>query len=383
MTVTCSQPGKFIAKAHADSENIIQEDDELNNEAIVYFNVIQEDYDLIISDFHIDPATPNSEDTVTYTTVVENIGVVDAPASDLFIDIGWEPPITREPFLYCEVSKLGPGEKTVITRKLTCDAPPCNGYIATADVTTGDEVNKDNNRSSLTFNVTGALTNNWKFNESSGSVLYDSVGDCNGILKNATTESLGNVLGAVHITGSDSSYVDLTKNVGQFGINSFTVGFWIKTTETNFISDLMGNRTTDNDGNFFCFRMSGIGVPSLPEGTVTAEIDQADGKNHIWLASNVSGLNNGKWHHVAAVRYYNWFTLFVDGKVAARYTQPDGGVCNINNENLFKIGRSLVNPNIPKLTPDALFADVRVYNHTALTDAEIANYYTKYYEIFR
>jgi hypothetical protein len=202
------------------------------------------------------------------------------------------------------------------------------------------------------------LTHLWPLDEGSGLVAFDVVGNDNGALSPTATRVwpgwIGN--GAVHLDGSDGSFVDFGTAVGQFGTNDFAVGLWFRTSEQLRYFDIVGNRTAGSHGNFFNLRMTGH-HESAPEGRVTAEVDQ-DGTGYIAVDSSRVGLNDGLWHHAAAVRRGNRLTLYIDG-------QPSGDgtadvIANIQNGNPFKLGRSLQGVT-DRFAPVADYADLRVY----------------------
>jgi hypothetical protein len=200
----------------------------------------------------------------------------------------------------------------------------------------------------------------WTFEESDGSVARDEIGQVNATLANANRISPGySSSKAVHIDGSNSSYISFGKDVGQFGARDFTVSFWVNTTETIRLFDLIGNRTASSHGNFFCVRMTG-NHESMPHGMVTAEVDEdGNGKNYIAVQSAAAGLNDGRWHSVAVARSGNTLTLYIDGAISA--SRSGAGVANIQNGNDFRIGRSLV-MDVLRFAPNALFDDVRIYD---------------------
>ena len=209
----------------------------------------------------------------------------------------------------------------------------------------------------------------WGFDEANG-VATDATGNVNGILTNATRVPNGRVSGGavVHIDGSSNSFVSFGGGVGQFGTSDFTVALWLKTTEQHRYFDLVGNRTAGSHGNFFCLRMTGK-HESVAAGRVSVEVDQdSRGTNYIPADSSITGLNDGNWHHVAAVRQGTSLKLYVDGKLSG---QGNGsGVANIANGNPFKLGRSYMGGN--KFSPNAQYDDLCTYD-VALSGEEISN----------
>jgi hypothetical protein len=145
--------------------------------------------------------------------------------------------------------------------------------------------------------------------------------------------------GVVHVGegNSNPSYVTFGRNIDQFKTNNFTVSFWFKTLEKTRLFDLAGDRTAGSHGNYLSIRMTGK-HESVPEGSVTAEIDQHGGASRIGMISARNGLNDGKWHHTVVVRKANSSTLYIDGKV--ENSKKAGGIANIVNNNDFRLGRS-------------------------------------------
>jgi len=212
----------------------------------------------------------------------------------------------------------------------------------------------------------------WGFDETDG-VAKDTTGNANGTLTNAIRVPNGRVSGGgvVQINGSNNSFVSFGGGVGQFGTSNFTVALWLKTTEQHRYFDLVGNRTAGSHGNFFCLRMTGK-HESAPAGRVSAEVDQdGNGANYIGVEASTTGLNDGNWHHVAAVRQGTSLKLYIDGKLSGQ--GASGGVANIANGNSFKLGQSYMGES--KFAPNAQYDDLCVYD-VALSDQEISNLFT-------
>lgn len=209
----------------------------------------------------------------------------------------------------------------------------------------------------------------WRFEESSGNIAVDEYGGANGTYSwvNHVNGYVG--IGAVQISGQAISFVSFPNSVALFGKADFTVAFWVSTSETLKLFDLLGNRSTDGHGSFLSIRMTGS-HPSLRDGIVIAEIDQdASGAAYAGVQSTVSGLNDGHWHHVAVTRQGRNLSLYIDGQPAGGTT--GAAIANISNSNPFKLGRSLVASGV-QFTPNAMFDDVRIYD-TALNAHEIAS----------
>jgi len=192
--------------------------------------------------------------------------------------------------------------------------------------------------------------------------------NANGYLNNADWLELSKVGpgAAVHISGTDDSYVDFGNAVGQFGTQDFTVAFWVQTTDTLNLYDLVGNRADPGHGNWFAVRMT-------DDGYVSAEVDQdAQGTNYIGMRSVDGGLNDGNWHHVAVTRASNNLYLYIDGTLSN--SGSANGVANIYGNQSFRIGRSLNDGSTPRFAPDGVFDDLAIY-YRALEDYEVQNLY--------
>ena len=211
----------------------------------------------------------------------------------------------------------------------------------------------------------------WAFDEADGTTALDSWGNVNGTLSpTAKRISPGNFSDkAVQLDGSDGSFVNLGKNVGQFGTGDFTISFWINTRETLRLSDLIGNRTCSGHGNFICIRLVGI-HESAPQGLICCELDEdGSGKNYVAVGTK-PGLNDGQWHNIAVVRQGTTLSIYTDGVLSN--SNASKGITNIANGNDFRIGRSLYNSSsysVARFSPNACFDDVRIYDK-AVSPAE-------------
>jgi len=213
----------------------------------------------------------------------------------------------------------------------------------------------------------------WEFNETSGTIAHDSLGNVNGTLNGCAAFLPGGE--GVHLNGSDSSFVTFGKSVGQFGTDDFSVYLEFKTDEKCRYFDIVGNRTASSHGNFFCIRMTGK-HETVPEGTVVVEVDEDEsGKNYIPINSKKSGLNDGNWHALVVVRVGKNLTLYIDGDLE-KTGKSATGIANIKNGNNFKLGRSLVYSSTQKFTPNAVYENLYVYDR-ALTENEMKALFNK------
>jgi len=211
----------------------------------------------------------------------------------------------------------------------------------------------------------------WTFDENEGNIAYDyrsGRGAVNGFLNNALWRDLSKVGpgAAVRITGADNSFVTFGNQVANFGTRDFTVAFWIQTSETLDLFDLIGNRADVSYGNYFNVRMNS-------EGSVTAEICEDErGTNYMGIRAVQKGLNDGQWHQIAVVRSRGTLSLYIDGQFSIY--GANRVATNINNRNPLKLGRSLVDRSTRRFSPDALFDDVSIY-YSALSYIQIKSLY--------
>lgn len=198
----------------------------------------------------------------------------------------------------------------------------------------------------------------WVFDPNSPSLAVDWIGAVNGTYQNIKLGAPGRyaIGGYVELMASQSSAVDFGTGVGQFGSDSFTVMLWFNTKEQQRYFDVVGNRTSPSHGNFFSLRMTGNN-PGGNNGQLTAEVDQdGSGTNYAHVESAQTGLNDGRWHHVAVVRAGPSLTLYVDGRLSA--STAGKGIANIANNNPFRLGRSLATG----ISPNSYYSDLGVYD---------------------
>lgn len=196
------------------------------------------------------------------------------------------------------------------------------------------------------------------FGEDSGNATYDSIGSATGTLTNATRSGPGRygIGHSVQLQPSPASHIDFSQPVGQFGTTDFTVTLWLRTTEQQHYFDIVGNRTSPSHGNFFSMRMTG-NYPGQPSGRISIEVDQdGNGTNYAHVESSIVNLNDGRWHHVVAVRAGPSLALYVDGVLAGENVGK--GVANINNGNPFRLGASLAGG----VSPGAVYGDLGIFD---------------------
>jgi hypothetical protein len=207
--------------------------------------------------------------------------------------------------------------------------------------------------------IQDGLVHWYTFNESAGSIAFDQgSGNVPGVVNGVVNRVIGpDGSGAIEITDVPSSFVSIDGGVGQFGVQDFSVAFWINTQERERLTDLVGNRSEVDCGTYFQARLTGI-HEFLPNGRIYAEIYQNECQYGL-VAENNAELNDGNWHHIIFARQGAYLTMFTDGLFIGEWQSDD--VANIQNGRLFKIGRSLTWSE-PDFTPQASFDDLRIYD---------------------
>lgn len=109
--------------------------------------------DLIVDSLTHDPASPDTDDNITFTAVVKNIGGAIAPASTLSFKIGGESP--SSPAALFAVPALAPGATHVQVRNLVLSV--AQNYLNTAVADFNEDVaesNETNNTTTDSYTVT-------------------------------------------------------------------------------------------------------------------------------------------------------------------------------------------------------------------------------------
>jgi len=142
----------------------------------------------------------------------------------------------------------------------------------------------------------------------------DSTGHFDGQVSGGVTYVAGPTGQAFQFNGNDSR-VDFGNSVGNFGTNDFTIAFWMKTASRNPQELIMEKRVTCDGAN--ALWSIGIGSALHPQEAPVGctGFGMAPGNNNpSYNLISLRPLNDGRWHHIAAVRQTS-----VSGEVTGSY----------------------------------------------------------------
>ena len=168
----------------------------------------------------------------------------------------------------------------------------------------------------------------WPLDETSGTTAADIIGTHPGTHVNGPTPVVGNVAGALSFDGVND-FVTFGTSTGNFGTSDFTMDWWMKTS-LSVPQSVISKRAVCGAVNFYDVRMK--------VGKVVFEIRQATPTSIIGNVVSASAVNDGQYHHIAAVRQGVTSRIYVDGVLEA--TTTASGVINVNNTAPFTAGRS-------------------------------------------
>jgi len=157
-------------------------------------------------------------------------------------------------------------------------------------------------------NCPEGMVSYWKFEEGSGTIAYDSVGDNDGAFNGAQWTD-GQVGYALQFTNA-GDYV-ITDSPGPLGNNPRTVMAWVKTSSTSSQGIVTWGNKGQSQGEFGFY---------LEDNFLSIRIQQGR------MLYEASGINDGNWHHVAIVVHeagrLGDVQIFLDG-VQLTTTLPD------------------------------------------------------------
>lgn len=174
----------------------------------------------------------------------------------------------------------------------------------------------------------------------------------------ASNRQLIRDFGTCLVFDGSASRVTLPHNAAyNFGTGDFTVSLLAKTTAFGANRTLFYAFSTDTN-NGWAIQSSGAA------GIVQFNLFSGGGNQAV--TTSAQRIDDGKWHHIVAVRSGTTTTLYIDG--VATGTPGTGGTANVNNTGSKFIGCNL--------TPAKFFLGLmdkpRLYGR-ALSSAEISN----------
>ncbi len=158
------------------------------------------------------------------------------------------------------------------------------------------------------------LISHWKFDETSGTIAYDSAGGNDGTIYGAVWTA-GQIDGALSFDGLDD-YVDVGTGPAITGTGNFTVSAWVKVRELPASGGLLAvvnqRSTSSANGSYI------IDVRS--SGYVHFEV--YNGGYGFYFDSDVN-VGDGFWHHIVGVRTSTTEgEIYVDGSLAGSGSGP-------------------------------------------------------------
>lgn len=156
-------------------------------------------------------------------------------------------------------------------------------------------------------------------------IYWSAASEAQGLAKDALLQKADRVFGSTKFLDSKGSLAGITIapvefNPGQF----FTIEFWISTTAEN--GALVSKRHNLEGESSLIVVMEG-GIPAIASSS-DSDLQSRVGKTKV---------NDGKWHHIAAVKVGQQLVLFVDGKKEVEIT----GLKTFTSLSQWKAGASM------------------------------------------
>jgi hypothetical protein len=206
------------------------------------------------------------------------------------------------------------------------------------------------------------LVAHWEFDETSGSIAFDRLGNFNGTIQNGVQIGAAGKLGtAYHFDGVDD-YVE----IGDFfeDLSEGTISFWVKPDVTI---------TSGFTGDMRPWGKGGIDDPIFPGGHLEGEwssnsgVFVADIGNDFTIISNQFNWDPTTWYHILVKWNSASSELWVDGVLDVVRV---GGVTPEDTDNPFVIGASSRTGVLPLAPFQGFIDEFRVYDR-ALESQEI------------
>jgi len=154
------------------------------------------------------------------------------------------------------------------------------------------------------------LVAHWRMNEGTGKQLRDHSGHGHHATITSAQWAPDGVRSPQVLAFNGGGAITVGTGPSLAGKVSFTVGAWVKTTAGGVV---MQQRNGDFDGEY---RLS-----VAPEGNVRFMVF-GDGAHQFPELGTTTKVNDGRWHHITAVRDGDKGLVYIDGDLAAQGTGP-------------------------------------------------------------
>lgn len=111
--------------------------------------------------------------------------------------------------------------------------------------------------------------------------------------------------GSALFSGASNSYLYSTSNYVDYAFiaNDFTIDCWFKHSGTGVASETI----------IYTYGSYGSGIKIVVKDTTVECYARGEYNDFASVISPVATPRDGEWHHIALVRYYRYFTLYLDG----------------------------------------------------------------------
>jgi hypothetical protein len=218
----------------------------------------------------------------------------------------------------------------------------------------------------VTTGATAGLVAYWSFDSTyvNGTTLFDQSGNMNNATAFSTTSVPGEIGQALYFNGSSSSIqVTPSSSTQAFDlIGDLSFSLWVQTTNSTRDEALISKYTAAGSGFGYVLR-------TTPGGTVELQL----GNNNvvastISVATDVTRINDGNWHHVAVVvTLGSSVAFYVDGQLSSTYPLNSVPAVAVTS---FEMGITSIATSGTYFTGS--MDEVRIYNR-ALSASDVAS----------
>ncbi len=214
---------------------------------------------------------------------------------------------------------------------------------------------------------TNGLVGYWSFDSAylSGLTIFDQSGYGGDMTSNATTSVTGQ-LGQAQLFDGSSSYANVatTGSTQRYDlVGDLSLSLWVKTTNSTRAEALISRYSASGSGSGYLLRTNAGGTVELLLGVANV----AGGSS---LATDVTKINDGNWHHVAAVIHLGTtVTFYVDGALSSNVAINSTAA---TADSFFQLGVNSWVPYGNYFT--GTMDEVRIYNR-ALSASDVASLY--------